>query len=134
MFHGRYPHSEQAHKSPTNAPKTKQQERDHEMCRRHGNSVRSKVAWITREETHQEGDEIIGTSCTHSCQKAKSTADSYSAHHKTSGEADEEAEYESEEFQQRQNQCRLDGQPVHSDLQACSMKRPRVDKNDQDRE
>lgn len=102
------------------------------MCRRHGSRIRGKVAWISREEAHQEGNEGIHRTCTHSCQKAKPTTDRDPARHKTGGEADEEAEHEREEFQCCQSKCCLDGQPVHGDLQACGMKRPRVDEDDQD--
>jgi hypothetical protein len=134
MSHGGYPCPQQAHESPTQAPETEQEERDDKRDRRHGSRVRDQVAWIPRQEAHQEGDEIVGRSSTHSCQKAKPTADSDPAYHKTSDEADEETEHAGEEFQRRQSQCRLDGQPVHGDLQACVTERSRTDENDQDGE
>lgn len=84
------------------------------------------------EETHQEGDEVIDSPCIRSCQKASPTANVDPAHHKAGDEADDQAEYEREEFQRRQS--RLDGQPVYGDLQACSMELPRIDENDQNGE
>ena len=52
MSHGRYPRSEQAYESPTNAPETEQQERDHETPGRHGRPVHYEVAWIAGDEAY----------------------------------------------------------------------------------
>jgi hypothetical protein len=131
MPHSGYPCSEQAHKSSFHTPETKQQERDNKRRRHYGGSVHDQVAWIPREKAHQEGDEIIDSSCIRSCQKAKPTADGDPAHDKTGDEADEKAESEHEEFQQRQDKCRFDGQPIHCDLQAGDTERSCIDENKQ---
>src|SRR5947209_6553211 len=75
MSHGRYPCSEQAHQSPANAPQTKQQESEYETPSRQGRTVHYKVAWITRDESHQEGNQVEDGSCKSACQEAEPTTD-----------------------------------------------------------
>lgn len=64
MSQGHYPCPEQAHQSPTHAPQTEQQERDHQAPSRQDRPVYHKVAWIAGDEAHQEGnDESLFEMC-----------------------------------------------------------------------
>src|SRR6266849_2137570 len=83
MSHGRYPCSEQTHQSPTNAPQTEQQERDHQTPSRQGRTVHHKVARIAGDEAHQEGNQVEDGSCKSACQEAEPSTDGYSANDQT---------------------------------------------------
>jgi hypothetical protein len=80
MSHGRYPCPEQAHQSPTNAPETEQQERDHETPSRHGRTVHYEIAWIAGDEAHQEGHQVENGSCKRTRQETEPTTDGDSAY------------------------------------------------------
>src|SRR6266700_4423894 len=79
MPHGRYPCSEETHQSPTNAPQTEQQERDHQTPSRQGRTVHHKVARIAGDEAHQEGNQVEDGSCKSACQEAEPSTDGNSA-------------------------------------------------------
>src|SRR6266567_6957751 len=79
MSHGHYPCSEKTHESPTNAPETEQQERDHETPGRHGRPVHYEVAWIAGDEAHQEGNQVEDGACKSACQEAEPSTDGNSA-------------------------------------------------------
>ena len=96
MSYGRYPCSEQAHKSPTNAPQAEQQERDYETPSRQGRTVHHKVAWVAGDEAHQEGNQVEDGTCQNSCQEAESATDGNSANDETDKKASEQAQHEIE--------------------------------------
>src|SRR6266567_5424375 len=134
MSHGHYPCSEETHESPTNAPQTEQQERDHQTPSRQGRPVHHKVARIAGDEAHQEGHQVEDGSCKSACQEAEPSTDGYSANDQTDKKANEQAQCETEEFPCCQGKSRLDGQTIHRNLLARCMKGPRIDECDYHRQ
>ena len=98
MSHGHYPCSEEADETPTQAYQTEKQERENEAPSRQDCPTHRKVAWVARDEAHQEGNEGEDSSCENACHEAEPTPDGDSANDNTDEKTNEEAQHDIEEF------------------------------------
>lgn len=90
MSYSGYPCSEQAHQSPTYAPETQKQERDHEAATCRGWPIHCEVAWIAGNEIHAESDQEEDGSRQRTCQETEPSPDGDSADDQTDKKGNEQ--------------------------------------------